>query len=116
MASLDADNDVAKRTCPSREALADFALGKLSLSTIEAVGNHVEFCPSCQHTLESLDRLEDSFVRGLKKQPVTNLVPITSQLEHQLQAAEAISQVVWHPQAVEQPGDERLPRDRKSVV
>ena len=81
--------------CPGREVLSDLTLGKLPLAAIEMIGVHVEQCHGCQEVLQSLDYLEDSFVSDLKYGPIPEMLPIRPELERQLQAAEAISRVVW---------------------
>ena len=80
--------------CPSREVLSDLALGKLPMGAIEAIGQHVESCPTCQAILESLDGLEDSVIADLKGH--TSPLPPDPQLQEQIREAEQISRVVWH--------------------
>lgn len=79
--------------CPGREVLAELALGRLPANTIDTIGPHVEACPTCQATLETLDGVEDSVVRDLKTD--ASLFPVDPALAEHIQVAEAISEQVW---------------------
>ena len=81
-------------SCPSWEVLANLTLGKLPTETIEALGQHVEVCTTCQTILESLDGLEDAFVADIKACHHV-AAPIDPWLEQQIRKAEQIAQVVW---------------------
>jgi len=81
-------------SCPSWEVLANLTLGKLPTETIEALGQHVEVCTTCQTILESLDGLEDSLIADIKAHHFGAAV-VDPWLEQQIREAEQISQVVW---------------------
>lgn len=84
------------RVCFDREVLVDFALGRLPDEELERIAGQVETCPKCRAFLETLDGLEDSVVRDLKR-PTTPVFPdVGPELERRLQRAEAISHDVWH--------------------
>ena len=53
--------------CPSRDELADYNSGKLPEDALNSVANHVEECPSCQTTLQSLLAAEDTVELGLRR-------------------------------------------------
>ena len=53
-------------TCPDRDHLAAFVLGKLSDADLEAVSSHEDSCPHCQTLTESLDGLADTVVSKLR--------------------------------------------------
>src|SRR5262249_62006484 len=55
--------------CPDRAELADFAIGNLSRLAFARVADHVEKCPGCQMTLQSLDEMADPLAAQLR-QPV----------------------------------------------
>jgi len=54
-------------SCPSRDELADYLLGKLSDATIQAVEDHLANCPDCEETVASLDTATDSVVAALQQ-------------------------------------------------
>ena len=94
---------------PTREALADLVLGKLPPEAIDAIGQHIETCSTCQDVLDTLDALEDSVIADLKE-PVRPR-PADPQLEEQMRRAEEISRVVWQrlkPDTPEEPLPTRL--------
>ena len=99
-----------REACPGRGLLCDLSLGRLPIDLIEVVGKHVEGCASCQCILESFDDLEDSFVFNLKHGPNPRPPTVTPQLERQLRAAEAISQVVWGATPAQEKADDPLPQ------
>jgi serine/threonine-protein kinase len=55
--------------CPSREALIDYDLGRLSAEDLEAVAEHVSSCPRCEAILDGLHgrTIDDNFI-GLLRQ------------------------------------------------
>jgi S1-C subfamily serine protease len=71
-------------TCPNRDALIDYAVGKLSDDASDPLARHIESCPNCQAELATLPEVEkdgfethtDSFVvrRGDKKEIDVRLV------------------------------------------
>lgn len=52
--------------CPTRDSLAEYVLGKVSESDVASIASHVETCPACQATLETLDGLSDTFIARLR--------------------------------------------------
>ncbi len=56
-------------TCPGREQLAAYLLGKLPREELEAVADHVDGCPDCRSALESLEGVADSLVPTLRLPP-----------------------------------------------
>jgi WD40 repeat protein len=55
--------------CPSDDELAAFHLGALPDPRLEAVANHLERCTRCEARLETLNRVPDEFVAGLRGLP-----------------------------------------------
>ena len=54
-------------TCPDRDRLAAFVLGKLCDAELEAVSTHLDSCPQCQTVAETLDTLADTVVSKLRE-------------------------------------------------
>ncbi|MCR4413515.1 MAG: protein kinase, partial [Thermoguttaceae bacterium] len=54
------------RTCPSREELAHFAVGKLPSPAAEAIAGHLEVCEVCAEIVVGLDRATDTLVDQLR--------------------------------------------------
>ena len=52
-------------TCPSRDELEAFSLGKLPDDTIEMIAEHLDSCPACEDTVVQFDDRADSFVGNL---------------------------------------------------
>ena len=88
--------------CPSRNVLADLALGKLPGETIDTLGEHIESCPSCQRTLETFDGLEDSVVRDLKGTTSSDVISPNLSLDQQIQRAERLCYEAWRERTPEQ--------------
>ena len=53
-------------TCPNREDLVAFALGRLPEDTVTQIADHLDGCPRCESTVASLDNLSDSFLSELR--------------------------------------------------
>ena len=53
-------------TCPSRDELFDYAVGRLSDEASEGVAEHLESCPSCQAGLATFDDADDTLVARLR--------------------------------------------------
>jgi serine/threonine protein kinase len=53
--------------CPSLAKLSDFALGKVPGPEFAQFASHIEECPSCQRTLQELEKLTDSVLGGLRQ-------------------------------------------------
>jgi tRNA A-37 threonylcarbamoyl transferase component Bud32 len=51
--------------CPSPEELRAFAVGDLDGADVERIGDHVLGCAACEHTLWSLDGVEDNLLQRL---------------------------------------------------
>ena len=58
-------------TCPSREELLDYAVGKLSDEAAEALAGHLDTCPACEAQLAALPDADDSLVARLRE-PATS--------------------------------------------
>lgn len=56
-------------TCPEREDLVSFTLGKLPESEIESVADHLEACIVCDETVAALEQAADTFIEGLQAPP-----------------------------------------------
>jgi serine/threonine protein kinase len=53
-------------TCPNRDMLADYALGRTSEAELASIASHVETCPTCQSQLDTLDGLTDRVITLLR--------------------------------------------------
>ncbi len=53
-------------TCPSREELIDYAVGKLPDEAADAVAGHLDDCPGCQAELAALPEPDDTLVARLR--------------------------------------------------
>jgi hypothetical protein len=53
--------------CPNEAELAAFAIGDLPKDRFAQVADHVERCLTCETCLQSLDRLEDSFLAYVRE-------------------------------------------------
>lgn len=54
-------------TCPSRDELRAFNLGRLSEDRLAAVAAHLDSCPTCAAALATLRDSDDSLVAGLRQ-------------------------------------------------
>jgi tRNA A-37 threonylcarbamoyl transferase component Bud32 len=52
---------------PSKEELSGFLLGQLAPDTCEAVAEHIEQCPPCQQTIQTLESHEDTLAELLRR-------------------------------------------------
>lgn len=59
---------MSQQPCPSRETLADFAMGRLDLAGIEDVSRHLEECQPCAETLGTL-KINDTLLGAIQQQP-----------------------------------------------
>ena len=59
--------------CPSRDELVQFAAGRLPHESREQIGSHLEECPTCRDSLETLNLQADTLVASLRAaaEPVT---------------------------------------------
>lgn len=85
--------------CPSRDALSDLTLGRLTLDQIEAISTHVEDCSTCQAAMETMDGLEDSIVVSIKM--AGSVATPDPDLAEAIEEAEAIGSRVWGNVAAE---------------
>ena len=53
--------------CPAEQALLAFHLGKLALSEIDAVADHLEGCAACAAALRRLDGAADPVLEALRR-------------------------------------------------
>src|SRR5262249_23986427 len=58
-------------TCPQREQLQDYVLGKLDLPSHQTLDEHLDECTSCQELVESLDGSSDPMLDWLR-QPIAS--------------------------------------------
>ena len=57
-------------TCPPREELADYLVGKIAEPQLLAIGAHVAECPPCQTLLDTLHEIGgDTLVSQLRQPP-----------------------------------------------
>jgi uncharacterized protein (TIGR03067 family) len=80
-------------TCPSREKLREYSVGRLSEEQSDDLASHLESCADCQATIMALGDAEDTLVGRLR-------MPLSSDCclaEPQLQAAVAKAQQMLGP-------------------
>ena len=53
--------------CPDAGTLNDFAFGRLSTTTLEAIANHVGGCTICERFLSGLDQRADPVLAAVRK-------------------------------------------------
>ena len=58
---------MTRTNCPTRTALADYALGNLPDAEIERVTDHLEACGQCEATVAELEDDADTFVEALQR-------------------------------------------------
>ncbi|MDP7019161.1 MAG: protein kinase, partial [Pirellulaceae bacterium] len=54
-------------TCPSPEDLAAFAIGNLSLRTLDRIAGHVDQCPQCERVLADCDAAADGLIGDVRR-------------------------------------------------
>jgi len=54
-------------TCPNRESLRDYAVGRVADEVADSIADHLEGCPSCQAELATLDAAGDTLVERLQR-------------------------------------------------
>ena len=81
-------------SCPSRDQLAAYLLGRLGESSAaEAIANHVERCPECDSSLNHLDHIADPLVLDLRgPAPAECAVPVP-ELAEVMRRAKAIQPI-----------------------
>jgi WD40 repeat protein len=65
-----------RRTCPSQDELSAFNLGELSSEVLDQIAAHLEQCPQCEAASQTLDRVSDPLVAGLKSLSGIHAVPV----------------------------------------
>src|SRR5262245_20173146 len=55
------------RGCASAEELLAFAQGHLPTSDLEALGSHIDCCPSCEGRLKDLEDLSDPLLAEVRR-------------------------------------------------
>ncbi|NUQ63567.1 MAG: zf-HC2 domain-containing protein [Pirellulales bacterium] len=73
-------------SCPDKSKLAAYLLGTIPEADAETIISHLEQCPSCEATVESMEGLSDTLVSGLRR-PVVN-DPFPQEPEYQQAIAE----------------------------
>ncbi|HQU41564.1 MAG: hypothetical protein B7Z73_07375 [Planctomycetia bacterium 21-64-5] len=58
-------------TCPNHDSLRDFHLGKLPLADAQQIAEHLDACPACQASIETIGDSHDTLVHSLRQEPVT---------------------------------------------
>ncbi|HVA49942.1 MAG TPA: SUMF1/EgtB/PvdO family nonheme iron enzyme [Pirellulales bacterium] len=58
-------------TCPDHDSLRDFHLGKLPLADAQQIAEHLDACPACQASIETIGDSHDTLVHSLRQEPVT---------------------------------------------
>ena len=56
-------------TCPSREELLDFAVGKLCDDAAESLAGHLDSCENCQAELAALSDADDRWSPSSRPAP-----------------------------------------------
>ena len=52
--------------CPNEDTLRAYAMGTVAVSETQATESHLESCPRCQESLESLLEVSDELIEGLR--------------------------------------------------
>ena len=60
------------KTCPDRDALLDYLVGKLPEESTDALACHLESCPTCQAELATLSDHEDTLIAQLRGSPASD--------------------------------------------
>ncbi len=74
-------------TCPSREELSSYVLGRLAGEAWEAVRAHLESCPDCEAALATFDDADDTLVAQIRRGPAAG--PYLQEPECQVAIAQA---------------------------
>src|SRR5947209_115729 len=65
--------------CPTERQLAAYHLGDLAEADLETIADHLETCPDCEATLQSLEGLADAALAALRfPHPDTGAAPAGS--------------------------------------
>ena len=73
-------------SCPNREELAAYLLGRLPKPEAEIVEEHLASCTTCEVTVASMDGIADTVVAGLRQRPAED--PYTDEPEYRRALAE----------------------------
>jgi WD40 repeat protein/serine/threonine protein kinase len=77
-------------TCPSRQQISSFLLGKMPEEMIDSVAEHIEGCPDCQQVSETLDSAVDTFVSQLQQPAEIGALAVTPDCQRMMSQAEGI--------------------------
>jgi formylglycine-generating enzyme required for sulfatase activity len=83
-----------KLDCPSRQRLMDFCLGKLPLAQLPEIEAHLDVCPECLKTVDSLANQSDSLIEELRAAPRDISEPSDPIIRRILDVALAVPQLV----------------------
>jgi Leucine-rich repeat (LRR) protein/tRNA A-37 threonylcarbamoyl transferase component Bud32 len=81
---------VPQTTCPDRQELSAYVLGKLPEDALQRLSAHTAGCPHCQGTLHSLDGLSDSLISQIRQPRPGDTAPDQAALQrflHQVEVA-----------------------------
>ena len=70
-------------SCPDRSVLEAMLLGELSPELTEGLAAHVERCPSCEETVESLGDSKDDLIEDLGKLLASDFSRVRQELMEQ---------------------------------
>src|SRR6187549_749489 len=62
-------------TCIARHEISSYLLGRLTPQAIDEIAGHLEECPACQATADSLDTDDDSLIARLRDPAPTTWEP-----------------------------------------
>jgi WD40 repeat protein/predicted Ser/Thr protein kinase len=85
---LPEDNPVPLPTCPNRQELSAYVLGKLPEEALQRLADHTASCPHCQGTLHNLDGLSDTLISQIRQPRLSNTSPDQAALQRFLQQVE----------------------------
>src|SRR5437764_1250069 len=61
------EKSLVMNTCPSRNDLSAFHVGKLPAPALDTIAEHLGACPTCAHALDTLDDGSDLLLSDLRK-------------------------------------------------
>lgn len=76
--------------CPSDDELSAFLVGQLSEADIDRVADHLDACPECRGTIETLEMQRDTLVSQLRVPASAQPLPISAACERAMAAAEKL--------------------------
>ena len=89
---------MAELSCPTRDELLDYLLGRLPDDVSDQIGSHLDQCPTCQEAVETLDQVSDTLLDRLRQPLPSSAVEADPQYQQALQRALAS---VGPPEATE---------------